>query len=303
MYSICQRVSKSFVNQRSSFLLLVICATALIQIAPLNAEESEFKVMSFNIRYDNPRDGVNRWSNRRDQVAELIASHDLDILGMQEVVSGQFDFLAKKLTKLEPYGVGRDDGKRKGEFSPIFFRKDRFELLDKGTFWLSEKPQVAGSKSWDAAITRICSWVKLKDRKSKRELFAFNTHFDHRGKMARKNSAILITKMVSQIAGEHPIVLTGDFNCLETSSPYASIVSDKNKSILQDALKVSKSKPTGPNSTWCGFKKVVDDRRIDFVFTSRNIQVAAHAIIDSKISEDRFPSDHLPVVATLKIND
>ncbi len=300
-----KKMGRSFrwLAQMSQMALAIVCVSCILS-GSLKADEKDasFGVMSFNIRYDNPRDGVNRWSNRKSDVAKLVQSSKADIIGMQEVVASQFDYLKDQLKEFEVYGVGRDDGKRKGEFSPIFYRKDRFELLDKGTFWLSKTPKKVGSKDWDAAITRICTWVKLKDLKTKKTFFAANTHFDHRGSVAREMSGKLISEMIGKLAEDLPIVLSGDFNCMVGSKPFNAIVQSKEHG-FQNSRSISKAKPTGPNSTWCGFTKIAPGKMIDFVFVSKSVSVTAHKVVDDKIEENRYPSDHLPVLATVKIND
>ncbi|MEC7446699.1 MAG: endonuclease/exonuclease/phosphatase family protein, partial [Planctomycetota bacterium] len=172
-------------------------------------ESLEVKAMTFNIRNANPGDGPNYWGKRREWVAEFIGEQSPDVLGMQEVLKKQLDFLERRLPDYECYGVGRDDGKMAGEYSPIFYKKARFTRLDQGTFWLSTEPDKIGSRSWDAAITRICTWVQLQDRETERQIFVFNTHFDHRGEVARQESALLIRKRISESAKQLPWVLLG----------------------------------------------------------------------------------------------
>ena len=148
---------------------------------PHEYHHSPFRVMTYNIRLDTPRDGINQWRLRKDRVADLIRYHRADLLGVQEALPNQMVDLKTALPGFNWYGAGRDDGKEQGEFSAIFYRSDRFQLLDKGTFWLSEAPETPGSKGWDADVTRVCSWVKLRDRWTFQTLYHFNTHFDHVG--------------------------------------------------------------------------------------------------------------------------
>lgn len=155
--------------------LLLFCPLAYGQKSePVNA-------LSFNIRYDNPNDGLQNWHYRKDNILRMINFYDLDILGLQEVLINQLNFLKKHLNEYETVGVGRKDGKNKGEFAPIFFRKNKFELLESGTFWLSETPEKV-SIGWDAALERIATWAVLKDKTSRKEFIVMNTHFDHIGK-------------------------------------------------------------------------------------------------------------------------
>ena len=158
------------------------------------------KVMTYNIRYDAPGDGVNQWPKRTDKVYDLIKKYDPDVIGLQEVLHHQLTDLLQNLPAYGYIGVGRDDGKTKGEYSAILFKKDRLKAMDQNTFWLSETPGVAGSKSWDAAITRVASWGTFTDLKSKKEFLMINTHFDHIGVEARKNSAALLKQKATEIA-------------------------------------------------------------------------------------------------------
>ncbi len=271
-------------------------------------DETTLRVMTYNIRYNNPGDGINAWPNRKDHVAEMIGKKaNADLAGLQEALREQIDDLAARLPGYAWFGVGRDDGKDAGEFTPIFYRTDRFELLDHNTFWLSETPEVPGSKSWDAAITRIVTWGKFKEKASGIEFYHFNTHFDHIGRQARTESAKLVWKKIQELAPGRPVILTGDFNVPEKSEAYrvltgatpeAASVSD-----LQDARYLSQSGHQGPTSTfvnadWTQTRE--PESKIDFIFVRKGMQVLSHKVMDDQY-DGRFPSDHLPVVAELKI--
>ena len=272
-------------------------------------DEAAFRVMTFNIRFDNPADGENAWPRRRDWVAEIIREQRTDIAGLQEALRRQIDDLQERLPGYEWYGVGRDDGRDRGEYVPIFYRKERFELVDKGTFWLSPTPDEPGSRGWDAQLPRTTTWLRLKDRTTGRTLTAFNTHFDHRGAQARDESARLLLVKVREIAGEDPVVLTGDFNTVPTTEPYRILTGTTRRAggneadaappvvPLRDAERISSARPEGPNSTWNGFREIVPQMKIDYIFTL-GFDVRSHRIIDER-REGRFPSDHLPVAATL----
>ena len=257
------------------------------------SEDSQLTVTTYNIRYANPADGEDIWTNRSKAVIAF-ASHS-DIIGMQEVTEPQFAQLREGLPGFVSYGVGRDDGKSGGEHAPIFFRKDKFELIDKGTFWLSETPDQVGKKGWDAALPRTCTWIHLRERDSNKELYIANTHFDHVGKTARIESGALIAQRLRQLPAELPIVLMGDFNCLIDSEPYQAIASS-----FADARKNSQSEPTRPGSTWNGFTEIVPDRIIDHIFV-RSIQVLNIGVQDPRTGEGRFASDHLPVQVTVRL--
>jgi endonuclease/exonuclease/phosphatase family metal-dependent hydrolase len=299
---------------------LIIVATTLVIPQRLRAEEpqanakadpaGELAVMTFNIRYDNPGDGKNAWPHRRDDVAEFIKRQQPDLLGLQEALHGQIADLKERLgDAYDWYGVGRDDGKEKGEFAPVFFRRARFEIQDKGSFWLSETPDKIGSKGWDAALPRVATWLKLKDKTTDKPLLFANVHFDHRGQQARRDSARLMRRKLLELAGDAPIVLVGDFNATPDSSPHAALVDKANlksaekepvtAAVFRDARDLV-AKPAGPDSTWNGFVKTSKGARIDHVFVDRHWKVASYAVFDERTKDGRFYSDHYPIVVKVR---
>ncbi len=280
------------------FCLTLSVCMAMSQIAVAQS----VTVMSWNIRYNNPDDGVNAWPHRKDWVAEIISENKVDIAGFQEVLVGQLEDLKQRLPQMDAYGVGRDDGQAAGEFSPIFYRRDRFEMLEKSTFWLSPTPDQIGSKGWDAALPRIASWLKLKDRQSGSVFFVVNTHFDHKGSQARIESAGLIGRKLREEFSEHPVVLTGDFNTTPGTPPYQTLVhpDSKDEAAFLDTFQHSISEPEGPNSTWNGFREIAAGQRIDFIFTTGSTKVQNLRILTDQ-RDGRFPSDHLPVVSELEL--
>src|SRR5687768_9136609 len=184
------------------------------------------RVMSFNIRYDTPSDGVNAWPLRRDWVAALIRFHDADAVGVQEALAHMLTDLDARLPGFARVGVGRTDGRTKGEFSAILYNTGRLALLDSGTFWLSPTPQTVGSKGWDAAIERVATWARFRDRVTGCSHLHLNTHFDHMGEQARQESARLIRRRLAALAGDLPIVLTGDLNAVPSSAAYRILSRD-----------------------------------------------------------------------------
>jgi endonuclease/exonuclease/phosphatase family metal-dependent hydrolase len=260
---------------------------------------SELTIMSYNIRYDNPDDGINAWPNRKDHVAEMMTDvYSADIIGVQEALKHQLDDLQAKMPGYSWVGVGRDDGKDQGEFSPIFYNTDRFDLIATNTFWLSETPDRPGSRSWDAAITRIATWAKLSDRESGQEFYVINTHFDHRGEVARKESARLITEFVEGLDEDIPVLLTGDFNVTEESEAYAVLADSP---ILNDARYLSEEGHEGPTATFNDWETLQpEESRIDYIFVNSHVSVLSHKIADDRY-EGRFPSDHLPVIARVEM--
>ena len=295
--------------------ILLICQAGLIlssfscQVAKIGVEAATpelsarpyLRVMSFNIRYNTARDSANAWPHRKDMAASMIRFHHADLAGLQEALKGQIDDLVERLPGYGWFGVGRDDGREKGEFSAIFYRKDRFELLEESTFWLSEEPEVIGSKGWDAAITRIVTWGKLRDRSTGKVFFYFNTHFDHRGVRAREESASLLLTKVKEIAGTTPVIVTGDFNSSESSEPYRILTESTSTESLRDARYLSVHGHHGPTGTWSGFEVAgTPGEKIDHIFVKNGVRVLQHGML-SDTFDGRFPSDHLPVLAEVVI--
>ena len=258
----------------------------------LMAEAQTIRVMSYNIRYDNPGDGVNAWPNRTDKVVVLIQKYNPDIIGLQEALHHQLQDLLRVLPEYTMVGVGRDDGGTKGEFSAILYKHSRFGVLSRGTFWLSETPDEAGSKSWDAALPRIATWARLFDKESKAEFFFLNTHFDHVGKLARTNSAQLIKNKLTELSQKMSVIISGDFNCTPEEEPYHEMIAETDP-VLFD------SNQRNPVGTYCGFEiNQVECRPIDFIFHSKEWIVNMHHVITDNDGK-YYPSDHLPVLAEL----
>lgn len=256
-------------------------------------------VMTFNIRYNTVADSLNAWPYRKDKAASQILFHDVTVLGVQEALHEQVVDLQQRLTSFKYVGKGRDDGKQKGEYAAIFYDTTRLQLLETQTFWLSEQPTVPGSKGWDAAITRIVTWAKFKDRKTKKQFYAFNTHFDHMGKTARKESAALLLSKVKEIAGSYPSVVTGDFNAQPSDEPIQVITDSANPDHLTDSKSISITPHYGPAGTFNGFKqKEATDQPIDYIFVKNGGRVLKHATL-SQSWEGRFSSDHFPVLAVI----
>lgn len=258
------------------------------------------KVATFNIKYDEPRDGINSWPNRKQMVADIILEHDLDIIGVQEALHHQLKDLEALLPDIAWCGVGRDEGNEKGEYSAILYKRSRFTLLKTGTFWLSERPDEPGSKGWDAALPRVVTWAKFRDLKTRKTFFHFNTHFDHRGEIARVNSSRLLLERIGRIAKKAKVVITGDLNANYSTEVYKTLVGSGIKSTPRpfDAKRISEIKYEGPDSTFNGFKELVPNSWIDHIFVSKGIRVLRFSALDER-PEGRWPSDHLPLVAEI----
>lgn len=255
------------------------------------------EIMTYNIKYANENDGENSWSNRKDFITNQLKFYEPDAFGVQEAVKQQMDYFKDHLDGYDYVGVGRDDGKEGGEYSAIFYKKSRLKVLKHDTFWLSETPQKP-SKGWDAAYPRICTYALFEDQQTGEKFWYFNTHFDHIGDKARKESAKLIWKKIQELNSEDlPAILSGDFN-LEPDTESIRYLSEK----MDDSKAISEGVVFGPEGTFNGyeFDKPVT-RRIDYIFLSHeDFKVLKFGVISS--SKDlRYPSDHLPVMVKLEL--
>lgn len=273
------------------YFLAVICFFFLMNI---NAQD--VSVMTYNIKLDYPKEGENSWTNRKPFFINQLKFYTPDILGVQEVLPNQMKDIDSLLVDYNFVGVGRDDGKDKGEYSAIFYNKKAFKVLKSSTFWLSDTPENV-SMGWDAVCNRVCTYALLKKKKTNKKLWVFNTHFDHVGAEARKNSAILIIKKIKEINTNNlPVVLMGDFN-MEAAHESIQYV----KTYLKDSQEISKI-VFGPTGTYNGFNfNEPVTRRIDFIFVSPRVNVNKYAVLsDSK--DCKYPSDHLPVYVDIELN-
>jgi len=271
--------------------------------AKVKVEADELSVMSFNIRYGTASDGENRWANRRLMVCDLISRYDCDLVGLQEALRFQIEEICRVLPEYDSVGVGREDGKTEGEYSAILYRTDRLELLNSGTFWLSDTPEVPGSITWGNACTRICTWGYFKQKDSGKTFYHFNTHFDHRSQGAREKSAVLIDQQIAGRENADPVVLTGDFNAGE-SNPAILYLKGENETGPKAVLPlVDTFRVVNPGATkvgtFTGFKEPSKEK-IDYVFTLPGIKVLKAAIIFDK-ADGRYPSDHFPVMAKIEL--
>lgn len=266
----------------------------LIFLLPILCVGQNLKVMSYNIKYDNVNDTVNNWNDRKVAMANLLKKYHPEFIGMQEVLYRQLNYLNESLKDYGYIGVGRDDGKLKGEFSPILYDTENITLLKSNTFWLSKTPDKI-SVGWDAAMERVCTYGLFENKKSKKKIWVFNTHFDHIGTKARKKSAKLILKKIKQLNVEKlPVILMGDFNLSPEEKPIHSI---QNK--MDDGQHISKTRIEGPKGTFNGFDSNDPmEKRIDYIFTTR-LEVESYRHIDERLKTGKHISDHLPVLASL----
>ena len=253
-------------------------------------------VMSFNIRNawaDAETD--HRWDNRRDAVARTIRRFDPDLAGLQECRAEQIDFLTERLRDYEIIGVCRDDGCRAGEAASIMIRRSRFELIDSSTFWLCDTPQKIGAIGWDADLPRICTWAKVRDRESSREIAVLNTHYDHLGVVARIESSRLIARWIQEKAAHLPAIVAGDFNTDASGETFEAIVSGAS---LKDVFRVTHPQRLPDESTFHGFTGIGRGDRIDWILCSAHFDVA-RCEIERTISP--LASDHSTVTAELQL--
>lgn len=258
-----------------------------------------YRVATYNMRYANRTDSAqgDGWQQRYPVITNLIKFYDFDILGTQECLYPQLEDLSKELPDYERYGIGRDDGKNAGEHSAIFFKKDKFTMLEHGDFWLSETPGKP-SLGWDATCcNRICSWVKLQDRTSGKTFYVFNTHYDYQKDLARNESSKLVLKKINEIAGNGPVMFMGDLNGSNDTEWYKAIA---NSGILRDTYKEA-ARPYANNGTFNDFgKNLGSNDIIDHIFVSKQFKVEKWGVLTDSY-HGRYPSDHFPVMTVVKL--
>jgi len=283
------------------FILLILSGTVLAQELLSIGPRYPVRLMSYNIRYDNPGDGKNAWSHRKENVFMVFRLYKPDIFCLQEALANQVSAIDVEFSNFSYYGVGRDDGLKHGEFCPIFYNSQRFALEKSGTFWLSENPDEPGSVGWDAALPRIATWIKLKDFSSGKVFYVFNTHFDHVGLFARAQSAHLVLDKILEIANEVPFILSGDFNDTPNTITYSYIVNNKKGLKISDSRRVAEYPGYGPDYTFAGFdSQAVPKKIIDYIFTSGGIHDSFNAVLTDN-RNGKYPSDHLPVLVEIEI--
>ncbi len=292
--------------------------TTLLLLTAVHTTAQELNIASYNIRLLTDKDTAkgNGWEHRKDALCDLIRFSDFDIFGAQEVRHPQLTDMLDALDGYDYIGVGRDDGHKKGEYSPIFYKRERFKVLDSGTFWISETPDKV-SFGWDAVCRRVCSWGHMLDRESKTKFWFFNIHMDHKGKEARREGSKLVLERIRQMCGEDAnVILTGDFNVPQTNEIY-KIFSESG--LLFDSYEIAKVR-FAPTGTFNGFDPAKwTDRRIDYIWVSSRAKVSRYGVLtyhywsdegapevsladfpDAAKAKDaklRLPSDHYPINA------
>ncbi|RYY45985.1 MAG: endonuclease/exonuclease/phosphatase family protein [Chitinophagaceae bacterium] len=273
---------------------LIILSLLLVSMVEA---QTTIEVMSFNIRLDVASDGENRWDIRKEKLAGLVRFYEPDFVGTQEVQDHQRTYLLDQLKNYEVIGVGRDDGKKEGEYSCIFYKKDKFKLISQSTFWLSPTPDSV-SFGWNAACRRVCTYGLFQSIATRQFVWVFNTHFDHISAQAREESAKLIIRKINQLnTKNYPVVVTGDFNSKPTEAPALYMMSNMN-----NARQLSKLVYGGAD-TWNGFQfNKVPDGCIDYIFVSKSRKLSVQKFATLTDSYDmKYPSDHFPILATINM--
>lgn len=292
---------KIFSSSANRLLTICILVSLFGFSATTGAKDPVINVLTYNIRLATPDDAPNTWNARKQKVFSIIRDSKADVFGLQEALHEQVKDMESAFPDFTMVGAGRDDGKSAGEYSPVFFNEHKFKMLASGTFWLSQTPSVAGSRGWDAACNRVVSWVKLKDYKTGKIFLVFSTHFDHMGEIARRNSAILLIYAVDSLSGNNSAIVLGDFNSQPGSEPYNIITDLSDPKHLTDAREICK-KPAGPKYTYTGFKVGGQPGdRIDYIFLKNKVKVLSFRVNNTN-NGDYYPSDHLPVCATIELD-
>ena len=278
-------------------LYLVLLCTALVACTQNEPQSLKMRVATYNLRMDTPADSMNAWSFRKDKMKALILYHDFDIIGTQEGFLHQLQDLCE-MPGYAYFGAGRDDGLSAGEHSAIIYKKDRFQILESGNFWLSETPDKPG-KGWDATCcNRICSWTKFKELDTRLEFYFFNVHFDHQGVIARQESGKLMAKKIREISQKTSVICTGDFNSTPSTEQIKTM-----SSIMKDSYQTSKMPPYGPEGTFnTRFSNPITPNRIDYIFVCSDFEVLKYAVLTDSDNQ-WYPSDHLPVVTDLVLKE
>lgn len=272
------------------YILLCLLVVSGVAASAQRQRPVALRALTFNIRNVNKSDGPNNWELRFQKVGGFLKKSKADIIGLQEVKQLQLEDLANILADYDAVGVARDDGKQKGEYNPIFFNRNRFNLLRCGTFWLSDTPNEP-SRGWDGACYRIATWAILQDKETMKSVMALNTHLDHVGHEARINGATLIKERLGRMVNDLPVIITGDFNVDESDPVYTKALTGIFP--MRDVWKEAASKK-GPEYTFQGFGRVKPEvaRKIDFIFVSAQFKVKGAAIFDSSLGNGFYLSDH-----------
>lgn len=266
--------------------------------AVYSQQKLQLTIMSYNVRYNTPKDSVNAWEYRKEKVAEVIASNKIDIAGLQEPWYDQITDLEKLLPDYSWIGWSRDDGKIKGEFTPVFYLKTKFDVLEKGVFWLSSTPEIPGSIGWDEKLPRTAIWVLFREKSSGRQFLFFNTHLG--GNQARTEGAKLLKMKIDEMAKELPVIVTGDFNSKPESEPVQIMLGKNDRVVLEDSFNKALKRNNEIYTDYWFDGENKDLKRIDYIFVNEKVKVYYHEIINKRMGR-YYPSDHLPVKAEIEL--
>jgi endonuclease/exonuclease/phosphatase family metal-dependent hydrolase len=288
-------------------LLTLLCTVLSLSVTAIRIQTQEpapepLTVMSFNIRYGTARDGENAWAARREMLFDVLRDQSPDVIGLQEALDFQISEILDALPTYAGTGVGRDDGRRAGEFSAILFKKDRFRVAESGTFWFSDTPAVPGSRSWGNTITRICSWSRFTDRTGG-SFYHFNLHLDHQSQPSRERSTVLLRQRIEARAYSDPVIVTGDFNVGENNAAIVTLTGGRHPQ--GPALFVDTYRALHPDGddvgTFTGFKfGAFSGEKIDYVLVQPGTEVLNASILRTS-RDNRYPSDHFPVTARVRL--
>jgi endonuclease/exonuclease/phosphatase family metal-dependent hydrolase len=291
-------MSKRFRTLCAGLLLLAVALTGPVQAGNQAQAAQPLSVMSFNIRYGTANDKENHWTLRRAFLFDVVRDINADVIGLQEALDGQIQELLEAAPEYAVVGVGRDDGRARGEYAAILYRRTRFHVAESGTFWLSDTPEVVASKSWGNSITRICTWARLIDRDG-RAYWHFNVHFDHQSQPSRERSAALLAERIrGRRYLDEPVVVTGDFNAGESNPAVSALTTAAAGSapLLVDSFRV-RHPDEQTVGTFSGFTlEATTGDKIDYVLVSPGTTVHDAAIVRTS-RDGRYPSDHFPVTA------
>ena len=301
----CTRTYKATRVFFSLVIFLSLCSREFARGAhtdEASANAFELRVMSFNIRYGSAGDGENRWPNRKEMVFDVIRRQSSDVVGLQEALRFQIDEIRKALPVYGEIGVAREDGRTDGEYSAILFRADRFGVGEAGTFWLSDTPDVVGSSHWGNACVRICTWARLIENDSGKAFYIFNTHLDHVSQPSREKSAVLLARRIASRNHKDPFVVTGDFNAGE-NNPVVTYLTGKTAAetpvVLVDAFRVLHPEVKDVRTSH-SFRGGRQGHKIDYVLAQPSALAIEAQILYDNI-DGRYPSDHYPVTARLRL--
>jgi endonuclease/exonuclease/phosphatase family metal-dependent hydrolase len=292
---------KNYGVMKNLYISLFVIFLFVISGCSNRSRHNDIKIMTLNVRYDNPDDSIYSWPKRASQVCDFILSEKPDILGLQEVLWHQYQVLESIFMDYSAVGAGCSDGAREGEMNPVFFRKEKFDMVRNITFWLSDSPEVAGSRGWGASLPRIVTWMELVDKNNHKHFFFFNTHFADDSDSARLMSSKMLLNEIKKIADGFPFIISGDFNMAPTSASY-SILAGPYESVplLKDSYVITEKRPTGPVYTFNGFSDKTKTARIDYIFVKNGMKVLDYKTVIKK-EKGIFISDHWPVETVVSV--